>query len=347
MSMGIVPPSAASSFAHQIAQSAPSAQSMLAKGAEELSFGVTANRKPGLRRITKFNPLPRRDKINQVLALLEAGATSGARFTRLQRLSKNAQSSTEDIDSFLKQNGLNPEDSMLLLQQILNDLDAQGDHTSAFCQSVIAAQQALDDDMGLEIRARLHSLEIALREGMDQTQTVNYQDGYLALILSSGSCAAALDELLRRFNKRLRSVLALLIKTLGQELDSQWTSCEPGYLQLLRQALYEVGGIANTYDDCEELSARWQDRDALLLDDPVQLTRDLVRVSAEPWAIGMKFTGLADKYSTVPWRLRFIVRLRKLVHAMPYLLFCDEEAQQRVFEAVQQALDDAADKEPL
>jgi type III secretion system TyeA family effector delivery regulator len=347
MNMSVNAPAAAGAFSQQIQLAAPSAQSMLAKGAEELSFGVAANRKPGRRNIARFNPQPRQNKINQVLALLEAGVTSGARFTRLQRLSKGAQSATEDIDTFLARNGLSPEDNMLLLQQILNDLESQGDHASLFFQSVTAAQQALDDDMGLEIRARIHALEIALREGMDATQTASYQDGYLALILSSGNCAAALDELLRRFNKRLRRVLALLVRTLGQEIDAQWSCCEPAYLQLLRQALSEVGGIANTYDDCEELCARWQEKSALLLEDPVQLTRDLMRLSAEPWAIGMKFTGLADKYSAVHWRLRFIARLRKLVHMMPGLLFYDEAAQQRVFEAVQQALDEAADKESI
>jgi hypothetical protein len=36
-----------------------------------------------------------------------------------------------------------------------------------------------------------------------------------------------------------------------------------------------------------------------------------------------------------------------VVHAMPYRLFFDEAAQQRVYDAIQQALDDEADKEVL
>jgi type III secretion system TyeA family effector delivery regulator len=347
MSMSINAPPPSVQFATQAQPLAPTAESILGKGAEELSFGVTATRSPGRRNVARFNPQPRQSKINQVLALLEAGATAGGRFSRLQRLSKAAQSATEDIEPFLKRNGLNPEDGMLLLQQILNDMDAQGDHTSAFRQSVIAAQQALDEDHGFEIRAKMHALEIALQEGMDGAQTADFQDGYLALILSSGNCVAALDELLRRFHRQLRRALALLVRTLGREIDSQWSCCEPDYLQLLRQALYEVGGIANTYDDCEALAARWREKEALLLNDPVQLTRDLVRLSAEPWALGTKFAALADRYSIASHRLPFIGRLRNVVHAMPYLLFFDEAAQQRVYEAVQQALDEEADKEPL
>jgi type III secretion system TyeA family effector delivery regulator len=115
----------------------------------------------------------------------------------------------------------------------------------------------------------------------------------------------------------------------------------------LRQALYEVGGIANTYDDCEALAERWLEKEALLFNDAVQLTRDLVSLSAEPWASGINFRALADKYSAARWRLPFIGRLRNVVHAMPYRLFFDETAQQRVYEAVQQALDEEADKEPL
>jgi type III secretion system TyeA family effector delivery regulator len=325
----------------------PAADAMLGKGAEELSFGITATRQSGRRSVARFTAQPRQAKINQVLALLEAGATGGGRFARLQRLSKAARSATEDIELFLKRNELSPEDSVLLLQQILNDLDAQGDRTSTFRHRVAAAQQALDEDMGLDIRARIHALEVALQEGMDSKQTQIFQDGYLAMILASGNCATVLDELLRRFHRQLRRALALLVQTLGREIDSHWSSCEPDYLQLLRQALYEVGGIANTYDDCEALAERWLEKEALLFNDAVQLTRDLVSLSAEPWASGIKFRALADKYSAARWRLPFIGRLRNVVHAMPYRLFFDETAQQRVYEAVQQALDEEADKEPL
>jgi hypothetical protein len=334
-------------FISPLQTQAATAESIMGKAAEELSFGITPNRRTARRSVTRFSPQPRQNKINQVLALLESGVTSGARFSRLQRLSKAARSEDGDIDGFLKRYGLDPEDSALLLQQILNDLDMQGDHASVLYHGVIAAQQSLDDDHGLKIRARIHALETALREGMDATQTVDYQDGYLAMILGSGSCITAIDALLRRFKKQIRYAMRLLIKTLGQEIDSQWACCEPEYLHLLRQALYEVGGIANTYDDCETLTIRWEEKKALLIDDPVQLTRDLISLSAEPWAIGMKFTGLADRYTAIRWRLAFIVRLRTVVHAMPERLFFDQAAQQRVFEAVQQAVDDDANNEPF
>ncbi|HEY4318361.1 MAG TPA: TyeA family type III secretion system gatekeeper subunit [Herbaspirillum sp.] len=325
-------------------------QKQLGDGAEELSFGATATRQPRRRSIGKFNARPRQAKINQVLNLLasqEGGAAMGGRFNRLQRLSKSARSAGDDIDSFMDVNELGPEDRMLLLQQLLNDLDSQGEQATTFYASALAAQQALDEDQGFEIRARMHALEVGLREGMSEAQIGNFQDGYLGMILGSGNCVDALDEILRRFKRQLRRALALLSKVLGDEIDSQWSSCEPGYLQLLRQALYEVGGIANTYDECETLSTRWQEKDALLLDDPTQLTRELVRLAAEPWVVGVKFMTLANKYSKERWRLSFIARLRSVVHGMPYLLFYDEAAQQRTYEAIQQTLDEAADQEPL
>ncbi|RXZ38780.1 hypothetical protein D9O50_04585 [Oxalobacteraceae bacterium CAVE-383] len=342
-----VNPAAASVFIPQAPQSAPSADAILGKGAEELSFGIAAPRQTQRRSIARFNPRPRQNKINQVLALLEAGATANPRYGRLQRLGKSAKSSSQDIEQFMESNELSPEDRILLLQQLLNDMDSQGEQASVFYQSVLAAQQALDEDQGFELRAKIHALEVALREGMSETQTANFQEGYLGLILSSGHCADALDEILRRFKRQLRLALALLSKVLGDEIDSQWSSCEPAYLQLLRQALYEVGGIANTYDDCETLAARWQEKEALLLDDPVQLTRELVRLAAEPWTPGAKFLAVADRYSSARWRLPFIARIRGIVHAMPYLLFYDEASQQRTLETIQQTFDDLADQEAL
>lgn len=324
------------------------AAAMLLDGAEELGFGIAAPRPPGRRAISKFTTYPRRSKLNQVLALLESGAVGAAgagRYARLQKLSKGAQTSGDDIEVFLKSNGLSPEDSMLLLQQILNDMDAQGEQNPSLRLRVETIQQALDEDQGLEIRARMHALEVSLQEGLDGVQTVNFQDGYLAMILSSGSCALVLDELLRRFHDRLRRALRLLVKTLGREIDSQWASCERDYLHLLRQALYELGGIANTYDDCETLAQRWKEKDALLCDDPVLLTRELVRIAAEPWVGGTRFTSVAEKYSTAPWHLSFLGRLRSIIHGMPYRLFIDEAAQDRVYEAIQRTLDDAAAQE--
>lgn len=341
-----VNPAAVSLFIPQTPMTAQPAKSAF-EGAEEMTFAAAAPKQTKPRSIKRFTPGPWQAKINQILAMLEAGATTNARYTRLQRLGKSAKSSSMDIEQFMDSNELGPEDRILLLQQLLNDMDSQGEQTSAFYQSVLAAQQAIDEDHGFEIRARMHALEVALREGMDDRETVDFQDGYLGLILSSGSCVDALDEILRRFKHKLRRALALLCKVLGDEIDSQWSCCEPAYLQLLRQSLYEAGGIANTFDDCETLSKRWREKNALLLDDPVQLTRELVRLAAEPWVTGAKFAALMDKYSRRRWRLPFIARIRGVVHGMPYLLFYDEAAQQRTLEAIQQTVDEIAEQEPL
>lgn len=326
---------------------AKSAAAVAADGAEEIGFSVVGSRSPR-RSISRFTPQPRQVKLNKILALLQNGSNFDGRFMRLQRLSKEARSGDE-IDGFMRRNNLAGEDAMLVLQQIMNDMGSQGqgESSSDLRSQVMAAQQALDEDMGQIIRARLHAMEIALQSGMNSTQTNAFQDGYLAMIVSNGNCAVVLDELLRRFHQQLRRALLLLIQTIGRELDSQWASCEPNYLQLLRQALCEVGGIANTYDECEELMRRWKDHQALRLDDAVQLTRDLVRLAAEPWVVPSKFSMLSDKYSLSRRRLAFLGRLRALVHSMPYRLFVDDDAQQRVYDAIQQALDEEAQREVL
>jgi type III secretion system TyeA family effector delivery regulator len=195
----------------------------------------------------------------------------------------------------------------------------------------------------------MHAFEASLAYGRTAAEARSFRDSYLQIILSGGSLPLVLDDVLRLFRNRLRQALRLLIQTLGEEIDSSWASMEPDYLHLIRQQLHEAGTIANVLDECEKLSARLRDHEAMRLDDAVQLTRDITKVAVQAWPLSMKFTQLAEKYVGPRYRrrLRFLGGTLAIVRGLPDGLFADDAARERLFDAAQEALDQEAEHEEL
>lgn len=325
----------------------PSIQSQLSNGAEELTFGRTQDTSRPRREVSKALPHSNRfNKVQQVLALMRTASATDLRYGRLQRLARSVISSRGDISLITGRSDLSPEDRMLALQCAFEETATLNDDAVSVQRRIIEAQQALDEDFGEQIRARLHAMEIAISMGESTHDIDNFQTAYLA-VLAQGSCAAMLDEILKHFRKRLRRALKMLTLTLGRELDSNWTSCPAEYLHLIRQMLYETSSIANVLDECETLCSQWEDRQGMRLNDPVEMTRDLVKIAAEPWVVPARFVKMADTFVASPWRLRFLGRVRTWMQNMPDKLFMDDASRTRVAEAIQEALDKEADIEPL
>ena len=80
---------------------------------------------------------------------------------------------------------------------------------------------------------------------------------------------------------------------------------------------------------------------------PVGLMQDLVGISAEKWVSGARFTSLAEKFGAtgVEAQIHFLTGLKVLMRDMPVKVFVDGDQRQTIFQAVQDALDAAIDKD--
>jgi len=335
-------------FSPRAAASPISAQSQLSNGAEELTFGRTSS--PRNRRQEISKSLPQHDRlarVKQVLAMMRMSATAEQRYPRIQLLARRAAQAQGDLAAALLEEGASPEECMLALQMAL-DAEADGAKDDPqLRQRILDAQQSLDEDYGEIIRGRLAALEVSLESNVPPSEIAAFQDGYVALLLGNGSFVGLIDDILKRFQRRLRHALTLMKRALGAELDSHWPSCDPEYLLLLMQMLAEASAISTVLDECEELCEKWHKGSKLNVNDPVQLTRDLLKLSSEPWVTAYRYNKLADAYAASRARAMFLERLRRWTRNMPDRLFYDDAARVRVDEALQEALDKEAGAEDL
>ena len=237
-------------------------------------------------------------------------------------------------------------EQFVALQYALN----KGEEEGADGEVLDAIREALDDlDMehGPQIRADLNTLGAA-SEGSSKGERLEFQQTYEDMVMGEGTLAGTLKLALERFgNKDFSKGLEQLIKALGQDLAAATSSCEPTRLRSLMQDLYHLRVVSTVLDSARELLAHLQTKHSAVQGSPAALMQDLVAISAEKWVAGSRFTGVAEKFGAKEPepQIHFLTGTKVLLRNMPELVFVDADQRQSVFNAVQDALDKAIDRE--
>ena len=81
--------------------------------------------------------------------------------------------------------------------------------------------------------------------------------------------------------------------------------------------------------------------------DPLQLTREVIRLTSERWVTASRFTALASdlKVTSTPAQIAFYTGLKVILRDLPAKVFPDPEGRDALIKAVQGALDEAIDRE--
>ena len=81
--------------------------------------------------------------------------------------------------------------------------------------------------------------------------------------------------------------------------------------------------------------------------DPLQLTREVIRLTGERWVTASRFTALARdlKVTGTPAQIAFYTGLKVILRDLPPKVFADPEVRDTLIKAVQGALDEAIDLE--
>ena len=81
--------------------------------------------------------------------------------------------------------------------------------------------------------------------------------------------------------------------------------------------------------------------------DPLQLTREVIRLTGERWVTPSRFTSLAGELGVrgTPAQIAFLTGLKAMIRDLPPKVFADAESRDAVIKAVQGALDEAIDAE--
>lgn len=240
-----------------------------------------------------------------------------------------------------------PTQQFMALQYALQ----QGEREGAAPDVLDALREALDDlemEHGPAIRADINTVGTAAQGARSREDVLAFQATYRDVVLGNGSLAGTLKLALERFGGGdFAAGLARLTQALGQDLAAARPSGDPARLQSLVQDLYHLGVACTVLDACKELHAKLSSQHGTMPGSPVGLMQDLVGISAEKWVAGSRFTALSEKFGAggVEPQIHFLTGVKVLMRDMPPKVFVDADQRQTVFQAVQDALDAAIDRE--
>ena len=231
------------------------------------------------------------------------------------------------------------------------DAAAQPDDIAALREALAALREALDDlemEHGPRIRADANTIAAAGEGARGSADVAQFQATYRDVVLGNPSLAGTLKLALERFGDGdFAAGLSRLIQALGQDLAAARPSGDPTRLQNLVQDLYHLGVAATVLDASRELHAKIGEQHGALSGSPVALMQDLVGISAEKWVSGNRFTALAEKFGAtgVEAQIHFLTGIKLLMRDLPVKVFVDADQRQTIFQAAQDALDAAIDRE--
>jgi type III secretion protein W len=227
----------------------------------------------------------------------------------------------------------------------------QGERDGA-AQEVLAELRELLQDLemlhGPAIRADINTLATAAEVGTSRPDIAQFQATYRDVVLGETSLAGTLKLAVERFGDQDFALgLQRLTQALGQDIAATRPSCAPARLQTLLTDLFQLGVVAAVLDGCKELQATLGQKYGVCGMTPVLLMRGLIDVSAEKWASAQRFTSLSERCGMreAEPQVHFLTGIRGLLRGMPERVFASSEQRQLVFDAAQEALDAAIDRE--
>lgn len=228
----------------------------------------------------------------------------------------------------------------------------QGEREGAPADVLDRLREALEDlemSHGPRIRADVNTIAAAADGGAAPAEVASFQQAYSDVVLGKPTLNQTLQLALERFGEQdFAAGLQRLTRALGQDLAAERPSAEPVRLQSLVQDIYHLGVAATVLEGCQGLLEQLAGTHGVAVGGgAVALMKDLVAVSAESWLSSGRFASLADKFgaSQVAPQIAFIGGIKGLLHEMPPQVFNDGEQRFSVFNAVQEALDAAIDRE--
>ncbi len=324
------------------------ANSVLTDAAEEISLHhsekaeskhSSERRKEATRAMELMSP-------EAIMAYMDASQSQGDP-EELVQLAKRMLSGQGDPAAQAKKAFGEPTQQFMALQYALQ----QGEREGAEPEILDALREALDDlemEHGPRIRADINTIGTAAEGAQGHADVSRFQATYRDVVLGNNSLSGTLRLALERFGDGdFAGGLARLIKALGSDLAAARPSGDPSRLQSLVQDLYHLSVAATVLDDSRALLEGLAAKHGLAPGSPAGLMQELVGVSAEKWVAGTRFTALAERFGAggVEAQIQFLTGVKLLLRDMPPKVFIDADQRQTVFQAVQDALDAAIDRE--
>ncbi|MFC4160060.1 type III secretion system gatekeeper subunit SctW [Chitinimonas lacunae] len=226
----------------------------------------------------------------------------------------------------------------------------QGEKDGASAEQLDAIHEALAEleaEHGDRIHAGLNAAA-AGRELGNPAAGARLRGAYQDMVLGQASLAATVKALLERFGSaEFARAVPLLMKALGDDLAAARPSREPQRLQAILDDLYQIEVAVTVLEHCQSLAATLAQRHGCKQVDAQVLMQELIQLSSERWISASRFTALTDRFGVhePTAQVALLFGLKLAAKDLPIKIFADQDSRQALLNAVQEALDQAIERE--
>ena len=325
-----------------------SPQSLLADAAEELAFSVDTTDE------YELEERKERDKAEEAL---------NARVKLYQELMHEA-GAAEDIgrlrDSLRSRDGReraareaqyrfpDPSDAYAALSEALEEL-RDGSLGPSELEDIRRGLAELEAEHGPQIRAgiqgKLAASGYAELDGAD-----NLRDLYRGTVCDFESVNAVFAHIHETYGDAgFDKAMDFLFGALGNDLATDVPSMETTHLESVHANLEQVRLLQSTHVQCERLLGRWESVHGVTGHGltPMSLLGDLVALRNEKFLGSTHIDRIAAKAKApdIEREVLFLQELLNVARSLPILLFDGEQGRMKVLDAVQEAVDNAIQRE--
>lgn len=326
-----------------------SPQSLLADAAEELAFSVDTTDE------YELEDRKERDKAEETL---------NARVKLYQELMHEA-GAAEDIDrlkdSLRSRDGReraareaqyrfpDPSDAYAALSEVLEELEREGSLEPSELESIRRGLAELEAEHGPQIRAGIQG-KLAASGYAELDSADSLRDLYRNTVCDFESVNAVFAHIHETYGDTgFDKAMDFLFGALGNDLATDVPSMETTHLESVHANLEQVRLLQSTHVQCERLLGRWESVHGVTAHGltPMNLLGDLVALRNEKFLGSMHIDRIATKAKApdIEREVLFLQELLNVARNLPILLFDGEQGRMKVLDAVQEAVDNAIQRE--
>ena len=266
----------------------------------------------------------------------------------LERLMAMQGASPKELIHEARQHFQEPAHQYAALFALTEGLKEQGAPV-ALIAAAEGALKMLLDEQGPAIRAGINVSATANEfsgAGLGDAQTL--RDSYRDAVLDYQGVSQAFDELVKKYgDKELPKAIRYLLEALAADLGSGGASIDHKRLQLVIDDMYRLEVIAGLLQNSDKVLELLHKRGVRSRLSGANLLSEVIKLMQKKWLSPDQILALTGRVGVagITPQIGFMRDFQGLVRLIPLKAYPDDKNRGQLMEAIQGALDDAAEQE--
>lgn len=324
-------------------------ESLLASAAEELTFAVDTTDDFELEeRKERDKKLQSQDERVRMYQELMHEAGKGEQINQL-RDSLRARADGQRALDKAREYFPDPSDAWAALREIADELKSSGSDTEVL-REVEEAIAQLEEQEGPAIRSGVQGA-LAARGFPELGGMDDMRDLYRQTVCEFGAVIDVFSHVMQEYEGDFQKAMDFLFAALSADIAADVPSMGPSHLESVYGSLGKVRLAQSAYRLCEDVMGRWEGLHGIRQGagglTPMKLLGDVLSLGEKRFLGAAQVEAIMVKASP-PDVEREVIFLQELINAsrkFPSALFGDDTGRMKVLDAMQEAVDQAVERE--